>query len=298
MKAKKYYLGLSIFTGILCGFVFGEVELPKAETTHLLIAQPNPNLKGIKELYIIASAPINAVPKSHGLVLEEIENTVAKKIEESGIAVAETDIDKPEPNSSGMKPMKILKRKPENANVKDLRLTDVRIPELLIDVEAIDIKDSNQVVFYVRTSLARLAYLGRDNRPGFKTDVWQSEPIMRTASTEGMSTAVTIAALEQAEAFTQAYIAANTPYKRHSDVKNAAAAAKEEAEPADEPAPAPEPQKADPNEHKYVASKNGMVFHRPDCIWVKRIKPENLVYYSSREEAINAGKKPCKWCNP
>jgi len=296
MKSRRYYLITAVIIGILCSSVLGKAELPPAENEHLLIAQPNPNLKGINQLYIIASTTTNAVPKSHGLVLEELEDSVAKKIEDANIAVAKTDIDKPEPNSTGMKVMKILKRKTENANVKDLRLTDVRIPELSVDVEAIDIKDSNQVVFYVKTSLARLAYLGRDNRIGFKTDVWQSEPIMRTASTEGMPAAVTSAVLEQSEAFTHAYIAANTPYKRHSDANNVSAAAKEQVEPAAESAPAS--QQAEPAEHKYAASKNGTVFHKPDCVWVKRIKPENLVYYSSRDEAISAGKKPCKQCNP
>lgn len=48
----------------------------------------------------------------------------------------------------------------------------------------------------------------------------------------------------------------------------------------------------------YVASKNSKVFHKPDCRWAKRIKPENLVGYSSRDEAIKAGKRPCKQCKP
>lgn len=296
MKTGMYHLILVVIPGILCGSALGQVKLLPEKNERLLIAQPNPNLKGIKQLYIIACVPTTTVPKSHGLDFEDLENSVAKKIEEAGIAAAETDIDKPEPNSTGTKMMKILKRKTENANVKDLRLTDVRVPELRVDVEAIDIKDSNQVVFYVKTSLARLAYLGRDNRPGFKTDVWQSEPIMRMASTEGMPAAVTSAVLEQVEAFTHAYIAANTPYKRHSDANNVSATAKEQIEPAAESTPAP--QQGEPAEHKYVASKNGTVFHKPDCTWVKRIKPANLVYYNSRDEAMNSGKKPCKLCNP
>jgi len=51
-------------------------------------------------------------------------------------------------------------------------------------------------------------------------------------------------------------------------------------------------------EYKYVASKNSKVFHKPECRWAKRIKPENLVGYNSRDKAIKAGKRPCKLCKP
>ncbi|MBN1805099.1 MAG: hypothetical protein JW837_07600 [Sedimentisphaerales bacterium] len=50
--------------------------------------------------------------------------------------------------------------------------------------------------------------------------------------------------------------------------------------------------------YKYVSSKNSKVFHTPRCRSVKRINPENLVTYGSREEAIRAGKRPCKVCKP
>jgi len=48
----------------------------------------------------------------------------------------------------------------------------------------------------------------------------------------------------------------------------------------------------------YVASKNSKVFHKPGCRWATRIKPENLVGYSSKDEAVKAGKRPCKQCKP
>ena len=41
----------------------------------------------------------------------------------------------------------------------------------------------------------------------------------------------------------------------------------------------------------FVASKNSDKFHAPNCQWAKRIKPENIVCYSSREEAQKSGKK-------
>jgi len=50
--------------------------------------------------------------------------------------------------------------------------------------------------------------------------------------------------------------------------------------------------------YKYIASKNSNIFHKPDCRWANRIKPENLVGYNSKEEVMKAGKRPCKMCKP
>lgn len=60
----------------------------------------------------------------------------------------------------------------------------------------------------------------------------------------------------------------------------------------------PEVTLAGQGEYAYVASKSGKVFHRPDCASAKRIKPENLIGFFSREEAVAAGLQPCKRCKP
>lgn len=49
---------------------------------------------------------------------------------------------------------------------------------------------------------------------------------------------------------------------------------------------------------QYVASKNREPFHYPWCRWAKKISPYNLQTFSSREEALRAGHRPCKICNP
>ena len=48
----------------------------------------------------------------------------------------------------------------------------------------------------------------------------------------------------------------------------------------------------------YVASKNSEVFHRADCKSAAKISPKNLIHYATRDEAIRAGKRPCKECRP
>jgi len=51
-------------------------------------------------------------------------------------------------------------------------------------------------------------------------------------------------------------------------------------------------------EYKYAASKNSDVFHYISCSDVARIKPENLILFKTREEALASGRRPCKKCMP
>ena len=49
---------------------------------------------------------------------------------------------------------------------------------------------------------------------------------------------------------------------------------------------------------QYVASVHKEPFHRVFCRWAQKISPKNAVYYNTREEAIQAGHRPCKVCKP
>ena len=51
-------------------------------------------------------------------------------------------------------------------------------------------------------------------------------------------------------------------------------------------------------DYKYVGSKKSNKYHNPDCRWAKKIKPSNLVTFTSAEEARSAGYVPCKVCKP
>ena len=48
----------------------------------------------------------------------------------------------------------------------------------------------------------------------------------------------------------------------------------------------------------YVGSAKFDKFHYTDCRAAQRIKSSNLVYFYSREEALNAGYVPCGICHP
>ena len=45
-----------------------------------------------------------------------------------------------------------------------------------------------------------------------------------------------------------------------------------------------------------VANKNSDVFHTPDCKWVSRINPDNLIYLNSYQAAVEKGLIPCRLC--
>jgi len=48
----------------------------------------------------------------------------------------------------------------------------------------------------------------------------------------------------------------------------------------------------------YIGSAGSEVFHRHWCLAVEKIAPDNRIVYRSRQEAIQAGKRPCQKCLP
>lgn len=51
------------------------------------------------------------------------------------------------------------------------------------------------------------------------------------------------------------------------------------------------------NDNFVVCSRTSRIYHKPGCHFTKRISEENMVRYSSAQEAEKAGKRPCKMCN-
>jgi methylphosphotriester-DNA--protein-cysteine methyltransferase len=47
-----------------------------------------------------------------------------------------------------------------------------------------------------------------------------------------------------------------------------------------------------------VGSKTSKKYHRPDCRYALKIKPENRIYFAGIEEAQKQGYIPCKTCSP
>ncbi|WP_434133957.1 nuclease [Sporomusa sphaeroides] len=48
----------------------------------------------------------------------------------------------------------------------------------------------------------------------------------------------------------------------------------------------------------YIGASTTGKFHYTDCRWANKIRADHRVYFSSREEAVNAGYVACKVCKP
>lgn len=58
------------------------------------------------------------------------------------------------------------------------------------------------------------------------------------------------------------------------------------------------PSKSKAVEEDIIANSRTGIFHRADCQYVSRMSANNMVPYSSRDDAIDDGYRPCKKCRP
>jgi hypothetical protein len=265
---EKYILTFIAVVGIFIAPALAEIESPLSLDKPFLIDRPHPTLFDIKELCVDAIGCITE-PNEYISIRREIESKVNRKIKEAGIKVTNTD-------------------------EQGYAARSLFIPQLRVDIETIRFNDSTQCIFRIQTSLSRAVHLGKQNKDSFlfKADVWKSDPVMQAASVQDMPTVVSSVVMKQIEAFIIAWHDANLSDKPIPDANYIAA-----------PRTSPEVKSrstAKPTvaEYKYVASKNSKVFHRPECRFARIISPDNLVGYSNRDEAISAGKRPCKSCKP
>ena len=49
---------------------------------------------------------------------------------------------------------------------------------------------------------------------------------------------------------------------------------------------------------KYVSSKYSMEYHKSTCKKAMKIDPLIMITYKTAKEALDAGKQPCRMCNP
>ncbi len=272
MKTEKYCLILAVVTGILYVPALGQIE---PEYDSLLIGRANPALAGIDNLVITIIHPDQ---EPNGLIWEKLKAQINNKLNEAGIKVFS-----PEPGVMYKLPI---------------------LPELIIRVDMLKLEQSQQLaslrsgyVFHIQTLLAKSIHI--QTKPALiqKADVWKTEPVMQVASIQDMPTAVTNIVLEEINTFITAYLDANPKGTRPADPNQACS---ELVEPIGitQKQPAKPTDTAAPTKDTYVASKKSQVFHKSTCSSAKRISPENLVHYKTRQDAINDGKRPCKSCNP
>jgi len=266
MKTKKYCLVLAVVTAILCVPALGGTGMPQP-VERGLIGQSNAALVGIKWLRFSIVTPKTEAQeaKKDGLIWKELLTKVESRLKEAGIEIGHPFYDRLEPMPLGLR----------------------------VKIDMLKLKDLQQYVFHIQTSFSKPVHLTKDSTWVVPADVWKTKPKMQVISIKDIPATVTDVVLEQVEAFIAACLAANPPDKHPVDVNNIAVALP--IVPDKQTTPLVKPTTAT---YKFVASKNSKVFHKPDCRWAKRIKPGNLVTYSTRNKAIEAGKRPCKFCKP
>jgi hypothetical protein len=273
MKTKNNLLLPIVLVAIMCSSVLADS-----------------GLMSIRELSVTIYLRIR--PQSGRLMQDELHALVKNKLEQAGIKIT------PKFGGKGLPPAPRTGRD---------------IPSFWVYTDILNLDEPEQYIFHVRTCLttkkvflaegARVYTEGDDwiltaplgNIRRIEVDVWKwkENAVMQAASPQNMPAKVTKAVLEQVDAFIKAYRAANLSDKHPADANNIAivlpaVSSRQVRPPVKQPAP----------EHKFVAFKNSKVFHKSNCSSIKRIKPGNLVTYSTRQQATEAGKRPCKRCEP
>lgn len=265
MKPKKCHLILGVVCGILCVAALARIESPNPDEP-ILIAPPNPALVDIEPVVVVITTH-GQEPNRSGLDIKILKTEVERTLEKAGIKV--------------FGPKKGITYKPAISS------------DIKVSLEMLYIEDSKQCVFRVQTSLSRAARLDGQGNRLFKADVWTTEPVMQIEQLKDIRSKATKVILSQVDAFILAYRTANQTALISPDANDTTAvqipATKKSLQ---------QPVRKAVADYQYVASKNSEVFHIPTCRSAKRISPENLVVYKTRQEAINAGKRPCKLCTP
>jgi hypothetical protein len=283
-------LVLAVLFFIFSNSTFAEDDsLPLHLPQSAIISNPNPALADINCLCINIELP-RAYKNPDSLPVEQIKKQIEQQVKAAflkcDINVIDTAMDENSPV------MKILKRRLDSSNVAGLIWRSYNIPEFRISIDLLRIADTNQCVFWLQSSLLKKAQLENGPEALMMADVWQNEPVMRIVPVNDLTEAMVTASVSDVKWFIGSWSAASKLNKQ-TDFN----------QPSSQPTKANikkdmKSEKQQDAESKYVASKNSKVFHKADCQFVKRIKPENLVTYYTRDDAVKAGKNPCKTCNP
>ena len=191
----------------------------------------------------------------------------------------------------GLKAQFEQKLKKANLNVSSAEKvsskTDV---SLIVRIELLKVPDANLFAVRVETVMARQMLLATGSDRIFIVPLPLEQQGIRFVSEDNLPDFIEKTASQHIDQFLRNYQATKSLKERTTTDTNHTAA-----EPTDSTTVS---QKTQTLKYMYVASTNSGVFHKPDCRWAKKISPANFAGYQSRDEAINDGKRPCKWCNP
>ena len=166
-------------------------------------------------------------------------------------------------------------------------------PRLVVQIEGMTVQDCDKYICRVQTSLNRVVTFTAQRDVQVEAEVWRLRPAIKVAMGKEAGEVITKAVLAQVEAFIDACRSARKPQNRATvaepNVTGSESTSRTKPSPQNPPAASASP---------FVASKSGSVFHRPECRWAQNISGDNRLSYKTREEAVQAGKRPCKTCKP
>ncbi len=163
-------------------------------------------------------------------------------------------------------------------------------PRLHVHIEVVPLPDCGRSVYRVQTALSRIVTFTDHRELRVQADVWRVQPVMKAVADPNLNEAIAKAVLTQVEVFAGECRAAHR-------LQEAAAKDAPKSSPSGEEA-SNAAVTAEAANIGFVASRNSSVFHRADCPSAMRISESNRVTYATREDAIAAGKRPCKSCRP
>ena len=207
-------------------------------------------------------------------------------IGELSVVIRQQDSD---PNSIGIDCKELeakVRQKLHAGGLRVIRPASKADAELGIDIDLLRLARCDQYVLRVQTHITRTVVVPRAGELSARSIVWQAKPVMEAVNVSDVAVRANSAVLEQVETFIGCCRVTNAEGIGTRDT-NAAKAGQSLVRKPTGPGPYP-----------LVASRNSKVFHRADCPLAQKIKPENLVGYYNVEQALAAGKKPCKQCKP
>jgi len=166
------------------------------------------------------------------------------------------------------------------------------VSRLVVRIESTPVPEGGKYVGRIQLALVRLVTLPGPPGRQIPAEVWQCRPAIEMVAEEALAEAIGTAVARQTDSFLDAWKRARS---LPTPPQNAGQGNSTPSETRPTPPPAGNPPAAG---YLFVSSRNSSVFHRPDCRWAQDIASGNLVGYKSREEAVQAGKRPCKTCKP
>jgi hypothetical protein len=170
-------------------------------------------------------------------------------------------------------------------------------PVLKFNIYKINLSLDSPPVFCVQTTLS--ADVPVELNPGIflNINLWAKADTIQAPNSAGEVAAVNFLIFKHIDAFVSDFSIANAPPLKPAEPNSVTPKTPPKNEPKAQDKILP-PTENTAAQAGYVASKSSIIFHKLDCTFVKSILPANRVYYKTRDEAVTAGKKPCKKCQP